>query len=69
MRERIGLLLYGILSTIEGVLNTLLYITFLDKVFGVFDFSLPVYFWYTDRFLKTNFLKKIKNEKVNKERK
>lgn len=61
--KRLGLLLYGFASLLESILNIILYVTFLDNVRNqVFDFSVPFYFWWCDKVLKTGFLKAIKKE-------
>lgn len=67
IKNRIGLILYGLFSAVEGLLNTILYVFYLDK-FKVFDFSMPFYFWWSDKVLKTNYLKGLRlNEKANYE--
>lgn len=55
LKDRLGLYLYGVASILEATLNLILYMTCLDK-FKVFDFSFPIYFWYTDKILKKDFL-------------
>lgn len=60
--KRLGLLLYGFASLLESILNIVLYVTFLDNLVKVFDFSIPFYFWWSDRVLKTGFLRDIKKE-------
>jgi len=55
LKDRLGLFVYGVASILESTLNLIMYITCLDK-FKVFDFSFPLYFWYTDVILKRDFL-------------
>jgi hypothetical protein len=59
LKNRVGLIIYGILSMVEGLLNTLLYITHLDKI-KVVDISMPFYFWWSDNILKTNYIRSLK---------
>jgi len=54
--KRVGLILYGILTIIEGIVNTVLYLTLLDTVLGAVDWAFPAYFKYTDRLLKNGYL-------------
>jgi hypothetical protein len=65
LKMRLGLLIYGGLSVLEGILNSILYLTFLDKIMPVADFSLPFYMWWSDKVLKYNWLKGMKEQ--NKE--
>jgi hypothetical protein len=46
LTKRIGLIWFGILSTIEGLLNTVIYLLFLERVIKPLDLSLPFYFNY-----------------------
>jgi len=55
LKDRLGLFVYAVASILESTLNLIMYITCLDK-FKVFDFSFPLYFWYTDVILKRDFL-------------
>jgi hypothetical protein len=58
--ERIGLILYGLLSTFESVFNLILYITCLSGIIKPLDISVPFYFNFTDRFVKRYFLHDIR---------
>ena len=60
--KRIGLFIYGIASIIESVANTILYITHLDVVRKPFDWALPFYFWYTNKFLKGSYIANLRNQ-------
>lgn len=60
--KRFGLVVFGLLSIVEGVLNTLLYVTILDKLIKPFDFAFPFYFTYIDKFMKQQYLKQAKNQ-------
>jgi len=60
--KRIGLFIYGGISIVESVANTLLYITHIDLLRGSFDWALPFYFWYTDKFLKGNYISNLKDQ-------
>ena len=46
MKKRLGLICFGILSTLEGFGNTLIYLLFLENKIKPLDFSLPFYFNY-----------------------
>tara|TARA_R110002094_G_scaffold1901_3_gene7992 strand:+ start:1752 stop:1916 length:165 start_codon:yes stop_codon:yes gene_type:complete len=41
--KRLALITFGVLTIVEGVVNTALYLTFLDKILPVADFAIPVY--------------------------
>tara|TARA_R110002126_G_scaffold105861_1_gene240385 strand:+ start:1749 stop:1913 length:165 start_codon:yes stop_codon:yes gene_type:complete len=41
--KRLALITFGVLTIVEGVINTALYCTFLDKIFPAADFAIPVY--------------------------
>lgn len=58
--ERIGLILYGLLSTVESMFNLFLYITFLSGIIKPLDISIPFYFNFTDKFVKGYFLENIR---------
>jgi len=58
--KRIGLLIYGTLSILESVINTVFYITFLDVFFPPIDMAFPVYFKYVNKFLKGAYLTNLK---------
>ena len=60
--KRIGLFIYGLLSIIESVANTLLYIAHLDVLREPFDWALPFYFWYTNKFLKGSYIANLRRE-------
>ena len=60
--KRTGLLLYGIISIIESVGNTLLYVSHLDLCRKPFDMAMPFYFWYIDKFLKGSYISNLKNK-------
>lgn len=60
--QRLGLWMYGFASLLESVLNIILYITFIDNLVKVFDFSIPFYFWWSDRVLKGEYLNKLRKE-------
>ncbi len=59
--KRIGLLIYGFLSIVEALLNTVIYITCLDVFFPPIDMAFPVYFKYVNKFLKGTYLANLKN--------
>lgn len=60
--KRIGLLLYGLMSIVESLVNTLLYATCLDIVVPAVDLAVPFYFSYSDKFLKTSYLSNLKKD-------
>lgn len=60
--KRFGLIVFGLLSILEAVLNTVLYVTFLDKIIPAFDFSFPFYFNYTNKVMKSQFIANQKKE-------
>ena len=60
--KRIGLLLYGFVSIVESVANTLLYVSHLDAIRKPFDLALPFYFWYVNKFLKGNYIANLKDK-------
>jgi|TARA_R110000851_G_scaffold229758_4_gene382483 hypothetical protein len=41
--KRLALIIFGLLTILEGVINTLLYVTFMDKVFPAADFAITAY--------------------------
>jgi hypothetical protein len=41
--KRLALITFGVLTIAEGVINTVLYCTFLDKIFPAADFAIPAY--------------------------
>jgi hypothetical protein len=59
IRRRIGLFLFGLLGIMENTVNLVLYTTFLDLLIGPVDLQLPVYGWYSNKFLKSAYLKDI----------
>jgi len=59
IKRRIGLLLFGFLGIVENTLNFILYATFLDLLVGAVDLQLPIYGWYSNKFLKSAYLKDI----------
>jgi len=59
--RRLGLILFGIATIVESVVNLFFYLTFLDKLM-VLDISLPFWTWYTNKFLKKGFLRRMKKE-------
>tara|TARA_R100000963_G_C4644005_1_gene107794 strand:- start:1389 stop:1601 length:213 start_codon:yes stop_codon:yes gene_type:complete len=59
--KRLGLLVYGVISIFESVINTLLYLTLLDTLFKPIDWAFPFYFKYSDAFLKGAYLSNLKN--------
>lgn len=59
IRRRIGLLLFGFTGIIENTLNLVLYATFLDLLVGPIDLQLPSYGWYSNKILKSGYLKDI----------
>jgi len=61
LAKRIGLLIYGGLSIIESLINALLYITHLDIFISPMDKAMPFYFWYTNKFLKSSYITKLKD--------
>jgi len=46
----------------ESVANTLLYVSHFDAIRKPFDLALPFYFWYTNKFLKSNYIANLKNK-------
>ncbi|MAK50961.1 MAG: hypothetical protein CMG85_17200 [Marinobacter sp.] len=60
--KRIGLLLYGFVSIVESVANTLLYVSHLDAIRKPFDLALPFYFWYVNKFLKGSYIANLKDK-------
>jgi len=60
--KRFGLMIYGCVSILESLANTLLYFTHLDCVFKTFDWALPFYFWYTNKFLKGTYIANLKDK-------
>ena len=59
-KQRLGLLVYGLLSIVESIGNTLLYISHLDLFVKPFDWAFPFYFWYTNKFLKGVYITNLK---------
>jgi len=59
--RRLGLIIYGILTVVESTINLFFYLTFLDKLV-VMDGSLPFWTWYTNKFLKKSFIRRLKKE-------
>jgi hypothetical protein len=62
LAKRIGLFIYGGLSIVESVGNTLLYISHLDVFRKPFDLAMPFYFWYTNKFLKGSYISNLKKD-------
>ena len=60
--KRIGLFIYGILSIIESVANTILYIAHIDVLREPFDWALPFCFWYTNKFLKGTYIANLRDQ-------
>ena len=60
--KRFGLMVYGFVSILESLANTILYFTQLDCVFKPFDWALPFYFWYTNKFLKGTYIANLKDK-------
>jgi len=60
--KRVGLFIYGILSIIESVVNTLLYISHIDLCRKPFDMAMPFYFWYVNKFLKGTYIANLKDK-------
>ena len=62
--SRIGLFYYGILSIVEAFWNMVMYILNLDLISKkvIADFSIPLYFKYTDKFQKKGFLQHLADE-------
>lgn len=44
LRQRFYLLMFGLLTIAEGITNTLLYLTFTEKIVGVADWAIPFTF-------------------------
>jgi hypothetical protein len=45
--KRVGLLLFATLTILEGLVNSVIYLLFLENIVGVADFALPFYFkWF-----------------------
>jgi hypothetical protein len=60
LTKRIGLILFAVLSILEGFLNLAFYVSHLDVILPPVDIALPFHFWYTDTFLKTFFIDNLK---------
>ncbi len=60
--KRIGLLTYGLLSTLESVANVAIYITHTDFIIKPVDWAVPFYFWYTNKFLKGSYISNLKDQ-------
>jgi len=60
--KRVGLFIYGILSIIESVVNTILYISHIDLCRKPFDMAMPFYFWYVNKFLKGTYIANLKDK-------
>ena len=60
--KRIGLLIYGVVSILESVANTLLYISHFDLCRKPFDLAMPFYFWYVNKFLKGAYISNLKDK-------
>jgi len=60
--KRIGLLIYGLVSIVESVANTFLYISHADLFRKPFDLALPFYFWYVNKFLKGSYIADLKDK-------
>ena len=60
--KRLGLVVYAIVSILESVANFALYITHLDVVIKPFDWGMPFYFWFVNKFLKNSYISKLKEK-------
>jgi hypothetical protein len=60
LTARLGLLIYALLTMVEGAVNLLLYILHLDKAGLVADYSLPFYCWWNDTIVKPFWLKQVR---------
>jgi len=65
--KRVGLILFAILSILEGFINLALYTTHLDVILPPADIALPFHFWYTNTFLKTFFIDNLKDKEHGKD--
>jgi hypothetical protein len=60
--KRLGLLLYGIVSTSESLANFVIYVSHLDFLIKPVDWAMPFYFWYTNKFLKGAYIANLKQK-------
>jgi len=60
--KRIGLLGYGLVSTLESLVNLILYTSHMDFLVKPVDWGMPFYFWFTNKFLKGSYLSNLKNK-------
>jgi hypothetical protein len=60
--QRIGLLIYALLTMVEGAVNFFFYLIFLDKKGIVADISLPFHAWWSDNVTKPFWLKKMRKQ-------
>ena len=60
--KRFGLMVYGFVSILESLANTVLYFTQFVCVFKLFDWALPFYFCYTNKFLKGTYIANLKDK-------
>jgi len=60
--KRLGLLLYGIVSTAESLANFAIYVSHLDFLIKSVDWAMPFYFWYTNKFLKGAYIANLKEK-------
>jgi len=60
--KRLGLLLYGIVSTSESLANFVIYVSHLDFFIKPVDWAMPFYFWYTNKFLKGAYIANLKEK-------
>ena len=60
--KRIGLFCYGILAVIESIVNFIMYLTHLDIIIKPVDSAMPFYFWFVNKFLKNNYISKLKDK-------
>tara|TARA_R100001509_G_C4838071_1_gene205573 strand:- start:533 stop:736 length:204 start_codon:yes stop_codon:yes gene_type:complete len=60
--KRIGLLLYAGVTILESLANLFLYATHLDFIIKPFDWGMPFYFWYVNKFLKGSYIANLKDK-------
>tara|TARA_Y100001937_G_scaffold17993_1_gene24874 strand:- start:37 stop:249 length:213 start_codon:yes stop_codon:yes gene_type:complete len=60
--KRIGLIIYGNISIWESLANFALYVTHLDIIIKPVDWSIPFYFWYTNKFIKGSYIANLKTK-------
>tara|TARA_R100001079_G_C4428006_1_gene142792 strand:+ start:163 stop:375 length:213 start_codon:yes stop_codon:yes gene_type:complete len=60
--KRLGLFVYSIVSILESLANSVIYVTHLDVFIKPVDWAMPFYFWFVNKFLKGTYISKLKDK-------